>query len=114
MTENIKTENTISETHYVIIDCGPLTKRPDDILKMILHEDADDVCEDDALVYDYMLTFDDFTLIYATFGEWKYSVFKEKEQLFEAYLPKIIDQLTTLYNCGIIRFAEWSPIEIDN
>ena len=105
------TDRIISETHYVIIDCAPLQKRPDEILKMILHEEVNDVCEEDALIYDDndKLTFEDFTLIYATFGEWKYSVFKEKEPIFEANLPKIVEQLRTLYNCAIIRYAEWSP-----
>ncbi len=103
------TERIISDTHYVIIDCAPLQKRPDEILKTILHEEDNDVCEEDALTYDDTLTFEDFTLIYSRFGEWKYSVFKEKEPMFEANLPKIVDQLRTLYNCAIIRYAEWSP-----
>lgn len=90
------TDRIISETHYIIIDCAPLQKRPDEILQTILHDND-------------TLTFEDFTLIYATFGEWKYGVFKEKEAIFEANLPKIVEQLRTLYNCAIIRYAEWSP-----
>ena len=115
MTEHITRKYIKSNTHYIIIDCGPLKKRPDEILKTILHEDEDndDICEDDALLYDdndsNAITIDDFTLVSTTFGAWKYIVFKEKELLFEAKLPKIIAQLTSLYNCGIIRYAEWSP-----
>jgi hypothetical protein len=90
------TERITSDTHYIIIDCAPLQKRPDEILKTILHDND-------------TLTFEDFTLIYARFGEWKYGVFKEKETIFEANLLKIVEQLRTLYNCAIIRYAEWSP-----
>ena len=99
----------VSETHYLIIDCIPGQLRSDSVLKMILTDDAPDFEEDDALLYDDVLTESDFLLVHSNFGEWKYAIYKDKEQLFESNLPKITDHLTTLYRCGQIRYAEWQP-----
>ena len=89
----------ISETHYIIIDCKPGSIRPNNVLEMVLHDD----------LKDDVLTIDDFLLESKTFGEFKYKISKEKEQIFEDNLPKIVDALKGLYNCGIIRYTEWSP-----
>jgi len=102
-------KNSVSETHYLIIDCKPGQLRPDAILKMILLNDTSDFEEEDALLYNDSISETDFSLIYTSFGECKYAVYKDNEQLFELNLPKITDQLTTLYKCGQIRYAEWSP-----
>ena len=103
-------ERKISETHYLVIDCLPGPTRPNDILKMILLTlDENDFEEEDALMFDDGLNIDDFSLISSSFGEWKYGVYKDKEQLFEANLPKMVDFLTNLYNNSQIRFAEWRP-----
>lgn len=101
----------ISDTHYLIIDCKPGHLRPNNVLEMVLREDVNDkdITEEDALLYDDELIMEDFILASTNFGEFKYNVLKEKEQLFEENLPKIADNLRTLYNCGIIRYAEWSP-----
>lgn len=104
-----KETRPLSETHYLIIDCGPGKPRPDQILKMILTDDTDALTEEDALLYDDVLTEKDLSLIYSNFGEWKYGVYKDKETIFELNLPKIIPHLTSLYNSRIIRYAEWSP-----
>ena len=103
-------ERKISDTHYLIIDCLPGPTRPNDILKMILQDiNKDDFEEEDALMFNDDISFEDFTLISSSFGEWKFGVYKDKEQLFELNLPKIVDLLTNLYNNSQIRFAEWSP-----
>ena len=104
-------ERKISNTHYLIIDCLPGPTRPNDILKMVLlNINKDDFEEeDDDLLYDDDISFDDFTLISSSFGEWKFGIYKDKEQLFELNLPKITDLLTNLYNSRQIRYAEWSP-----
>ena len=103
-------ERKISDTHYIIIDCNPGSPRPNDILKMILLKlEEHDFTEEDALLYNDAIAFDDFILIYSSFGECKYGVYKDKEQLFELSLSKMIDMLTNLYNSRQIRFAEWSP-----
>ena len=102
-------EALVSETHYLIIDCKPGQLRSDAVLKMILTDDTPDFEEEDALMYDDSISEQDFSLIYTSFGEWKYGVYKDKEQIFELNLPKIIDHLTSLYRCGIIRYAEWNP-----
>jgi len=103
-------ERKISDTHYLIIDCLPGPTRPNDILKMILQDiNKDDFEEEDALMFNDDISFEDFTLISSSFGEWKFGVYKDKEQLFELNLPKIVDLLTNLYNNIQIRFAEWSP-----
>jgi hypothetical protein len=99
----------VSETHFLIIDCSPGQLRPNAILNMILTDDSPDFEEDDALMYDDSISEQDFSLIYSSFGEWKYGVYKDKEQLFELNLPKIIDHLTSLYRSNLIRYAEWSP-----
>ena len=104
-----KQENPVSETHYLIIDCKPGQLRSDAILKMIFLNDTSDFEEEDALLYNDSISETDFSLVYTSFGECKYAVYKDKEQLFELNLPKITDQLTTLYRCGQIRYAEWSP-----
>jgi hypothetical protein len=96
----------VSETHYLTIDCKPGQLRPDAVLKMILHDNDN---ADDALMYDDSVSNSDFSLVHTSFGEWKFGVYKDKEQLFELNLPKIIVHLTSLYKCGIIRYAEWSP-----
>ena len=105
----IKESRPLSETHYLIIDCGPGKPRPNQILHMILTDDTDTLTEEDALLYDDTLTENDLSLIYNNFGEWKYGVYKDKETIFELNLPKIIPHLTSLYNSRIIRYAEWSP-----
>jgi hypothetical protein len=92
----------ISETHYIIIDCKPGSIRPNNVLEMVLHDDIKNDIKN-------VLTVDDFLLESKTFGEFKYNISKEKEQVFEDNLPKIVDALKGLYNCGIIRYAEWSP-----
>ena len=103
-------ERKISDTHYLIIDCNPGPTRPNDILKMILQDiNKDDFEEEDALMFNDDISFEDFTLISSSFGEWKFGVYKDKELLFELNLPKITDLLTNLYNNSQIRFAEWSP-----
>lgn len=102
-------DRKISDTHYVIIDCKPGSIRPDAFLKMVLLDDEQDFVEEDALLYNDTLVFEDFKLIYSNFGEWKFGIYKDKEQLFELNLPKIVDNLTKLYKCGQIRYAEWSP-----
>ena len=99
----------VSDTHYLIIDCKPGQLRPDAVLKMVLLNEDPDFEEDDALMYDDSISEQDFSLVYSSFGEWKYGVYKDKEQLFELNLPKIIDHLTSLYRSSIIRYAEWSP-----
>ena len=99
----------ISKTHYLVIDCVPGLLRPDNVLKMILVDNDPDFEEDDALLFNDSISFDDFTLVYTSFGESKFAVYKDKELLFELNLPKIIDHLTNLYRCGQIRYAEWSP-----
>ena len=104
-----KEERLISETHYLIIDCKPGQLRPDAVLKMVLLNDTPDFEEEDALMYDDSISDTDFSLVYTSFGEWKYAIYKDKELLFELNLPKITDHLTTLYRCGQIRYAEWSP-----
>jgi hypothetical protein len=106
MSEN---EIPISETHYLIIDCYPRSMRPDAILKMVLTDDDPDFEEEDALLYNDSLSFDDFTLISANFGEWTFAVYKDKEPLFELHLPKIADRLANLYRSNLIRHAEWHP-----
>jgi hypothetical protein len=106
MSEN---ERPISKTHYLTIDCYPGPTRPDAILKTILTDDVPDFEEEDALLYNDSLSFDDFTLISANFGEWKFGVYKDKEILFELNLLKITDHLTNLYNSNLIRHAEWHP-----
>jgi hypothetical protein len=93
----------ISDTHYIIIDCKPGSIRPNNVLEMVLHDDLKNETKDT------VLTIDDFLLESKTFGEFKYNILKEKEQLFEENLPKIVDALKGLYNCGIIRYTEWSP-----
>jgi len=97
-----KSDNISSDTHYIIIDCKPGSIRPNNVLEMVLHDDTKNDTKN-------VLTIDDFLLKAKTFGEFKYNILKEKEQLFEDNLPKIVDALKGLYNCGIIRYAEWSP-----
>lgn len=101
--------NPVSETHYLIIDCKPGQLRSDAVLKMILLNDTPDFEEEDALLYNDSISDADFSLVYTSFGECKYAVYKDKEQLFELNLPKITDQLTTLYRSNLIRYAECRP-----
>jgi hypothetical protein len=65
----------VSETHFLIIDCSPGQLRPNAILNMILTDDSPDFEEDDALMYDDSISEQDFSLIYSSFGEWKYGVY---------------------------------------
>jgi hypothetical protein len=109
MQQTAKEEKLVSDTHYLIIDCKPGQLRPDAVLKMVLLNDTPDFEEDDALLYDDSISETDFSLVYSSFGEWKYAVYKDKELLFELNLPKLIDHLTSLYRSSIIRYAEWSP-----
>jgi len=105
----LKNERPISKTHYLTIDCSPESTRADTILKMVLMDNVPDFEEEDALLYNDSLSFDDFVLISANFGEWKFGIYKDKELLFELNLLKITDHLTNMYRSNLIRYAEWHP-----
>ena len=104
-------EREVSKTHYLVIDCAPNKMRPNDILKMIITDiqEENDIVEEDALMYDDGLSENDFHIMAVKFGEWKFGVYKDKEQVFEENLSKLISHLTSLYNSNIIRYAEWRP-----
>jgi hypothetical protein len=108
-----KIEREVSQTHYLVIDCAPNKMRPNDILKMIIMDsrEDDDIVEEDALMYDDNdgLSENDFVVSSVKFGEWKFGVYKDKEQVFEENLSNLISHLTSLYNSNIIRYAEWRP-----
>ena len=113
-TEEITEKNEIrevSKTHYLVIDCAPNKMRANEILKMIImdNQEENDIVEEDALMYDDGLSENDFTIVSVNFGEWKFGVYKDKEQVFEENLPILIAHLTSLYNSNIIRYAEWRP-----
>ena len=98
-------ERQVSDTHYLVIDCAPNKMRPNDILKMIIMDgqEENDIVEEDGL------SEDDFHIMSVKFGEWKFGVYKDKEQVFEENLSILISHLTSLYNSNIIRYAEWRP-----
>ena len=101
----------ISKTHYLVIDCAPNKMRPNDILKMIImdNQEENDIVEEDALMYDDNLSENDFVVSSVKYGEWKFGVYKDKEEIFEENLSKLIRHLTSLYASNIIRYAEWRP-----
>lgn len=109
-TEKTK-ERQVSETHYLVIDCAPNKLRPNDILKIIItdSQEENDIVEEDTLVYDDNLSENDFVVSSVKFGEWKFGVYKDKEEIFEENLSKLISHLTSLYASNIIRYAEWRP-----
>ena len=104
-------ERQVSDTHYLVIDCAPNKMRPNDILKMIImdSQEENDIVEEDALMYDDGLSMNDFIVSSLKFGECKFGVYKDKEQVFEENLSNLITHLTSLYNSNIIRYAEWRP-----
>lgn len=104
-------ERQVSDTHYLVIDCAPNKMRPNDILKMIImdSQEENDIEEEDALMYDDGLSMTDFIVSSLKFGECKFGVYKDKEQVFEENLSNLITHLTSLYNSNIIRYAEWRP-----
>ena len=106
-------EREVSNTHYLVIDSAPNKMRPNDILKMIImdNQEENDIVEEDALMYDDNdnLSENDFVLSSLKFGECKFKVYKDKEQIFEKNLSNLITHLTSLYNSNIIRYAEWRP-----
>ena len=101
----------VSDTHYLVIDSAPNKMRANDILKMIImdNQEENDIVEEDALMYDDGLSMNDFIVSSVKFGEWKFGVYKDKEQVFEENLSNLITHLTSLYNSNIIRYAEWRP-----
>ena len=113
ITEKNKKERQVSDTHYLVIDCAPNKMRPTDILKMIImdNQEENDIVEEDALMYDDNdgLSMNDFIVSSVKFGEYKFGVYKDKEQVFEENLTSLISHLTSLYNSNIIRYAEWRP-----
>ena len=113
ITEKNKKERQVSDTHYLVIDCAPNKMRANDILKMIIMDsrEENDIVEEDALMYDDddNLSENDFHIMSVKFGECKFGVYKDKEQVFEENLPILISHLTSLYNSNIIRYAEWRP-----
>ena len=102
--EKKEKERQVSKTHYLIIDCAPNKLRPNDVLKMIIMDgqEENDIVEGD-------LSENDFVVSSVKFGEWKFGVYKDKEQIFEENLSKLISHLTSLYASNIIRYAEWRP-----
>ena len=104
ITEKKEKERQVSKTHYLIIDCAPNKMRPNDILKMIItdSQEENDISKED-------LSENDFVVSSVKFGEWKFGVYKDKEEVFEENLSKLISHLTSLYASNIIRYAEWRP-----
>lgn len=77
-------------TYTLIIDCPPGNPRPDDILRDIL--------------VDLTLKYEDFEKLYSLFGEWGFRTAKTPT---EDDKKAIAARLTSAYNCGQIRYAEW-------
>ena len=83
----------LSTTCEVVIDCAPLTSRPDTILISILKNTN--------------LSLNDFVKTSSSFGAWTFIPLKEKESLYLENQKLIGEKLTKLYNSGQIRSAEW-------
>jgi hypothetical protein len=99
-------ERQVSNTHYLVIECIATKFNPTNILKMIITDSQ----EENVLVYDANdLSENDFVVSSVKFSEWKFRVYKDKEEIFEENLSKLISHLTSLYASNIIRYAEWRP-----
>lgn len=106
-------ERQVSNTHYLVIECISTKFNPPNILKMIIRDsqEENDIVEEDVLMYDdnNNLSENDFVVSSVKYGEWKFGVYKDKEEIFEENLSKLIRHLTSLYASNIIRYAEWRP-----
>ena len=88
-------ERNISNDYYLIIDCAPFSKRPNDVLENIL--------------INTKININDFKITSKSFGEWIFKLYKDKDKEYLEELPNIIEKLKDNYNNGNIRFAEYYP-----
>ena len=80
-------------SYELVIDCAPGSTRPNDILK--------------ELAEGLGLTEEDFTVTSKSFGSWTFSIDGENANKCRENIIYIKDFLTSAYNCGRIRYAEW-------
>lgn len=83
-----------NKDYYIIIDCPPGSKRPDDMLK--------------AIILQTQLSIDDFTTTSKTFGSWTFEL-KNKNKIndFIISIPIFEKELNLFHKNGSIRYAEW-------
>jgi hypothetical protein len=87
-------QRPVSKNFEIVISCGPLKTRPNQVLESILK----------SLNVD--LTLNDFKHS-ACFGDWSFELFEDKEKIYEQIQDAIGEKLTELYKAGIIRSAIW-------
>ena len=88
-------ERIINNDYYLVIDCGPFLKRPNEILENIL--------------INTKLNINDFKITSKSFGEWTFKLYIDKTNEYLEELPNIIEKLKNNFKNGNIRFAEYYP-----
>ena len=87
-------ERKINATYYLKIDCQPGLTRPNNVLSSIL--------------LDTGLNVDDFKNTECCFGEWTFSLYDDKIELFKIHFDNIVEKLKKKYSSGSIRYAEFN------
>ena len=88
-------ERNINNDYYLVIDCEPLRKRPDEILKNML--------------INTKISIDDFKITNKNFGEWTFKLYMDKNKEYIEELPNLIIKLKDSYEKRNIRYAEYCP-----
>ena len=81
------------EPYIIELDCPPLSSRPDSYLPYVLEGTG--------------LTANDFNLVSKSFGNWTYECHKDKDEVYAQNIPKIAQNITSLYHSGKIRCGSW-------
>lgn len=91
--EGSKKLSTQQEVRRLVIDCDPMSPRPDSYLKPIFEGTA--------------LSEESLELVGKSFGEWTWYIKPEAVREYERRRNLIATRLKELYARGLIRYATW-------
>ena len=88
------------------IDCAPGATRPDVYFKRIM-KSLGEVYSDDKQITSFVEKNKDIEKISACFGNWEWNIEVEDEAIFNKVQSHFKNEITKLYNNGLIRFGSW-------
>lgn len=75
------------------LDCPPGPTRPDNLLPHVIKDTG--------------LEVEDFTITSKVFGNWEFTLKKEKQDTYEKCKNVIEERIKDLYKIGRIRYGSW-------
>jgi hypothetical protein len=108
MSSELVSNQELSKTCEVVIDCAAFQPRPDTILISILEGISNEAkLHSGPSASGTQLSIDDFVKESSFYGSWTFIPLKEKENLYLENQKLIGEKLKKYFNAGQIRAAEW-------